>query len=80
MPAQLTAIHLQGFGQQWDAIEIKAAVAELDQGDAVGSDADLIGYFSLSEVQFLAALTDEASEVALETFGHDGFLLGRTEQ
>ena len=80
LAAQLAAIQLQGFGQQWDAIKIKAAVAELDQGDAVGSDAELIGDFSLGEVQFLAAVTDEAAEVAFETFGHDGFLLGRTEQ
>ena len=80
LAAQLTAIQLQGFGQQWDAMKIKAAVAELTKVMQSAVTPSLSADFSLGEVQFMAAVTDEAAEVALETFGHDGFLVGRTEQ
>ena len=51
-----------GRRRSGNAIKIEAAIAQLDQGDAVGGDADLIGDFSLGEVQFLAAVTDEAAK------------------
>ena len=45
LSTQLAAIQLQGVGQDGDAIEVETSVSQLDQGDAVGGDAELIGYF-----------------------------------
>ena len=43
-------------------------------------DTELIGYFCLGQVELLTALTNTAAEIAFETVGHDGLLLGRAER
>ena len=65
LAAQLAAIQLQGVGQGWDAVKIEATVAEFNEGDASAVTPSLLGDFGLSEVQFFAAVTDEAAEVRL---------------
>ena len=55
----------------------KTAVTQFDQGDAVAGDADLTGYFLLGEIELLAAVTNQAAEVAFETVRHGTFLSAR---